>query len=556
MRRISVIPLLVLLGSSALAATTSTTPAAPPIELARVNGELVTDADLKQAFVGKHGGHTVFLGGEGETRRFLDIVVNEKLLIQEAYNLGLDADPVVKPRVDDFRGRRMADLVLKREIDAKATPAPEEIRAAWELAGELFMAREIVVDTRAEAESIRRALTGGGDLEALARACSTAPTRTRGGTMTPFTWGSLDPDVESAAFALQPGEISPVFETTAGWCVLVLTDRGEATRPPLDDRVSTRIAAKLTDRKKLALTSQLSERLWRTYDATMTIDELTPVALLRLLTSQPAEIVARWKGGQISVAEAFTPGELQMFVRLPPGRRLEKVTSTIRAAVNTALIQVEAAALKISEEPAVASAVDRFEAKLMESVLYSSHVLSAVQVVDDEVRASYEAQKAKLIKPERRRVAHIALATEAAAKALRARITRGEDFQELLKSHTLDKPSVKTEGDLGWIDKGKVSAMYDPLFALPLLGVGQPVQSPGAWHLIRVTAIEAEHPLSFDEAREKIKATLLEKKKHDAREIWIAKLREASEIEVIAEGIKAFVLANPYEDPNKQGDPK
>ena len=524
---------------------------AAPVELARVNGEPITDAQLKAAFVGKHGGHTVFLGGDTETRRFLNIVINERLLVQEAYNLGLDSDPAVKPLVDEYRAKTAVEHLLKVEIDDASAPTAEEIHAAWELSTDLFIAREIVVDTRAEAESLRGSVLHAADFETVARACSTAQSRTRGGNLSPFTWGSLTTDVEEAAFRLQPGEVSPVFRTKEGWSFLLLVDRLEAVRPALDERVSARIAAKLKERKKAARTDALSAELWTKFGARIVLDDLRPPALGRMLAAAPETVVATWTGGDLKMKDAFTAGELKMFGAFAPARAAEKVEETLRAAVNTALVAVEASERKIAEVEEVAEKIDRYEAKLMESVLYSKHVLEDVKVSDDEVRASYDAQKAGLLLPEKRRVAHIAVATEEEAQRLYAQAARGRDFGELVKAHSLDKPSVRTGGDLGWIEKGKVIAKYDPLFELPVHGVAKPIQSEAGWHVLRITEIVPEHPLSFEEAREKIASTLLEKKKHDARERWIEKLREVAEIEILESGVAEFVKSNPYEEPAK-----
>ena len=524
---------------------------AAPLELARVNGEIITDAQLKAAFVGKHGGHTVFLGGDIETRRFLNIVINERLLVQEAYALGLDADAAVKPLVEEYRDKAAVEHLLKTEIDEPSEPTADEIKAAWELAGDLFIAREIVADTREEAESIRTGLLHGADFDAVARACSITPSRTRGGSLSPFTWGSLSPEIEQVVFRQEPGEISPVFRTNDGWSVLLLVDRVEAMRPALDERVSGRIAAKLKERKKEQRTDELSALLWKKYDARIVLDDLRPHALARMLVSAPDTVVATWTGGGMKMNEAFTPGELKMFGAFAPGRAAEKVEGTLRSAVNTALVRMEARERKIAEVEAVAGVVDRYEAKLMESVLYAKHVLKDVKVADDEVRASYEEQKEKLLLPEKRRVAHIVVATEEEAKKIHAQVSGGRDFDELLKAHSLDKASLKTGGDLGWIEKGKVIEKYDPLFSLPILGVAEPIQSDKGWHILRITEIVPEHPLSFDEAGEKIRTTLLEKKKHDARERWIEKLREAAEIEVLEPGVAEFVKLNPYQEPTK-----
>jgi len=534
-----------------LTAATKDAPVASPIVLARVNGEEVTDADLKHAFVGKHGGHTTFLGGETEARRFLDIVINERLLVQEAYNLGLDQDPAVKPQVDAFRDQTAVAYLLKSEIDDKSVPTQGEIREAWEKAADLFIAREIVLDTRAEADSVHAGLMGGADFEGFARACSIASSRNRGGALAPFTWGSLSPEVEEVAFALEPGAISPVFRTKDGWSILLLVDRLPATRPPLDDRVSARIAGKLAERKKETLTASLSEALWKKYDARIVLEQLTPLELSRLQNLTPDAVVAEWKGGRLTAAEAFSADELKMYSAFPPARAAEKIESTLQAAVNTALVREEARARKIAEEvPAVAETVAKREAKLMEGLLYAKHVLKNVTVEDADVRKAYEEQKEKLMLPERRRVAHIAVATEDEAKALRERLAAGEPFAELLKTLSLDTESIKNGGDIGWIEKGKVAETYDPLFELPQGGYSAPIQSTNAWHIVTVTEISPEHPLSYDEAKEKLRANLLEKRKHDAREVWIGKLREAADIRIVESGLKAFVKANPYQDSN------
>lgn len=532
-------------------ASAAPVPASDPIELARVNGEAVTDADLKHAFVGKHGGHTVFLGGATEARRFLDIVINERLLVQEGYTLGLDEDPAIKPQVDELRERKAAEVLLKQEIDEKSVPTGEEILAAWELADELFLAREIVVETREEAESLHSTLLGGADSEELARRCSIAPSRTRGGSLSPFTWGSLALPLEQAAFALQPGEFSKPFRTSEGWAVLYMIDRLDAFRPELDEKVRAKIAAKLTERKKEARTAELSAILWQKFEAKAIDEKLTATGLARMMAKAPETEVATWKGGALTLKDAFTPGELRMFAALTPARAADQIDATLREAVNTALIKLEARERRIAEVAAVAGEVDRFEAKLIEGLLYAKHVLTGVKVEDDEVRASYEQQKGQLMLGERRRVAHIAVATEDEAEKLRERIRRGEDFLELLRSHTLDKAGLKNAGDLGWIEKGKVAEKYAPLFELPQNGVSEPIRSDQAWHLVRVNEIQPERPLSFEEAREKIRTTLLEKKKHDARERWIAKLREAGQIEINEAGIEAFVKLNPYEGPGQ-----
>ena len=54
-----------------------------------------------------------------------------------------------------------------------------------------------------------------------------------------------------------------------------------------------------------------------------------------------------------------------------------------------------------------------------------------------------------------------------------------------------------------------------------------------------------------EEAKETIRKNVFEKKKHDARERWIEKLRSVAEIELLEKGIVEFVRLNPYENPDR-----
>lgn len=74
---------------------------------------------------------------------------------------------------------------------------------------------------RAEAEALRAALLAGQPLAELSRARSDGPNALRGGELGWFQRGQLQPALEQAAFALQPGGVSEVLEGPAGFHVLV-----------------------------------------------------------------------------------------------------------------------------------------------------------------------------------------------------------------------------------------------------------------------------------------------------------------------------------------------
>ena len=103
-------------------------------------------------FSDRHSGHAKFLGGNAEAREFLKIVIDDKLLVQEAYELGLDSNPTILQLASELEQKRTEAYLIKTEIDDKAKPSPEEIKKIWETLTFVYQVRQIAVDTKQEAE--------------------------------------------------------------------------------------------------------------------------------------------------------------------------------------------------------------------------------------------------------------------------------------------------------------------------------------------------------------------------------------------------------------------
>jgi peptidyl-prolyl cis-trans isomerase C len=95
-------------------------------------------------------------------------------------------------------------------------------------------AQHILVATQDLAESLRDQLLDGGDFAEIARIYSIdTSSRPAGGDLGWFPAGYLlVPEVEAAAFDLQPGELSEVIESDLGFHIVQMIERGERTLAP------------------------------------------------------------------------------------------------------------------------------------------------------------------------------------------------------------------------------------------------------------------------------------------------------------------------------------
>lgn len=99
------------------------------------------------------------------------------------------------------------------------------------------------------------------------------------------------------------------------------------------------------------------------------------------------------------------------------------------------------------------------------------------------------------------------------AQDLRARADK-EDFGKLAGAYSEDPGSKAKQGKLDAFSRGKmVKEFEDAAFALKPGQISQPVKSPFGYHLIKVTAHDPGHQVTFDEVKEKVAQRVLAREK-------------------------------------------
>jgi parvulin-like peptidyl-prolyl isomerase len=146
--------------------------------------------------------------------------------------------------------------------------------------------------------------------------------------------------------------------------------------------------------------------------------------------------------------------------------------------------------------------------------------LSRIDVPRRDIERYYRANLAEFTPGEQVQVRHILFNTRersvaeatALARQARARIARGESFADVARQVSEDPQSRPTGGDLGWITRGMtVPAFEQAAFALTAKApISPPVESPYGIHLVQLVDRKGGTAVSFEAARERITAKLVE----------------------------------------------
>ncbi|MCX8086614.1 MAG: nitrogen fixation protein NifM [Rhodocyclaceae bacterium] len=161
----------------------------------------------------------------------------------------------------------------------------------------------------------------------------------------------------------------------------------------------------------------------------------------------------------------------------------------------------------------------------------------APAVTDTEVEIFYLEHRTKFEKPETRTLRHILItinetlagsersAAQAKAEAILARLSKDPSrFAEQALKHS-ECPTAMQGGLLGTLPRGQLYEELDAVaFALPAGGLSGLVESPLGFHILLCEKIDPPRRVPLAEAKEKVRAHLMDKRRQAAQRAWIERL--------------------------------
>jgi peptidyl-prolyl cis-trans isomerase C len=187
--------------------------------------------------------------------------------------------------------------------------------------------------------------------------------------------------------------------------------------------------------------------------------------------------------------------------------------------------------------------------KTLQQRLESSTNEEEQKILENQLGVLKEQQAAgPFSEPEQIRAGHILVKVEPegsqeekdAARKKIADILRqlqeGKNFAELAKAHSDDPGSKDKGGDLGFFGRGvMVKPFEDTVFALPVGGISDVVETIFGYHIITVTDKKAQREVPFEELKDRIKQTILNQKINAEMNIWFGNLRSNAKIEIMSQ---------------------
>ncbi len=148
-------------------------------------------------------------------------------------------------------------------------------------------------------------------------------------------------------------------------------------------------------------------------------------------------------------------------------------------------------------------------------------------ITEGALKAEFDRQIAAMKDEQQYRVSLIVTATEEQAKAVLARLKKGESFSKLASELSID-PSKKNSGEVGWVVAAQIlPAISNVMVNLTKGGLSAaPIQTSAGWNIIKLEDKRAFVPPSYDLAKNDIRQMLLQKQRFE----YVKTLRDKAKV--------------------------
>ncbi len=524
--------------------------------LALINGEPLTLEEFERAFAGVHGAM-----GDNAARsvtrpsQLLDRLINAKLVLQEARNIGLDELPEVRAAGKAFKEETLRSMLYGYHVRNILKPDKKEAEKRYRDAVKEVRVTSILFDKEEHARRLEAEIKAGGRFEGLAKN-AVASGEAKGSTEGQYMkFSSLSPDIAKAVTSMKKGEISPLIPIGKQFALLKM----DGVRYPENKAAREQAEKEALQAKRIAALKKYSDGLRKKYVAVDrklfdSIDYESPGLELEKLRADN-RVLGKVKGEKPVTVGDLTAALEKKFFHGAERAAEEKKINRKKDQVLDEILNKRVALLEARKQKLDRTEFFKVRAKENENgVLFGSFVQKVivpdVKVGDEELKAYYQAHIDRYTFPEMARIDGLAFPDKGKADESIEKLRKGADFQWL---------RANADGQVDPAKGGNLLEFKGQLLDVTTLpeGVRKAISGaaagdyrlyadPGnAYYVLNLLERIPSKPMPLESVKgEMEKKVFAEKLQHVLRD-WEEKLRKASKVKIYATGKKLDRLIYP-----------
>ncbi len=401
--------------------------------VATVNGEPISREELGQAVGMRHA--EVAEGkraGKVDYSEILNRLVNTRLILLEARNMGLDGLPEVRSEVDNYARNTLAEVLLERQTRDIAV-ADNDVDARYGEMVKEYKLQSLLFTKEEDAKRFEAEIGSGQDFgKAVAKALDerAAKGREEGAYIRSE---HLLPEIKEAVSRMEVGSVSPVIKIRSGYTILKL----EEIRFPENPEARDQAREMLLGVRKVEKTREYLESLKKEYvrvkqDVLDGLDYDASADGFRALL-EDRRAVAEVKG-----EDPVTVGELSEAIQKKFFHGIEsavekkavnaKKSDVLETFLNRRVVAKEALRLGIDKTETYRGMVKDYENSVLFGVFLQKVIRPEIRLDDKELRAYYDRHLAEFSTPGMMRIDGLVFSRKARAKEAMHKLKEGAEF--------------------------------------------------------------------------------------------------------------------------------
>ncbi|ACG74388.1 PpiC-type peptidyl-prolyl cis-trans isomerase [Anaeromyxobacter sp. K] len=506
--------------------------------VARIDDQVVRLAELQEALATTHDERKAGAATAPDFKAVLQRLIDSRLLIMEAREMGLDEAPEVKEQLTVFKDVTLRQT-LQQQVTQDVKPDALEVERVYKESVRRWKVRSLLFQKEEDAAAVKPALAGGKGFVELAKQLVAEKKAEGSGEPEVLPPDQTLPVVTTALQRLQKGQATPPLKLQKGFAILYVEDivypddpakRAEAEKASVDRQSGQVLTAfrKELDRKYVKIDEALLRKI--NFDA--------PKPGFAVLVKDKRPIVRIAGEAPITVADLANAVGEKFFHGVEKPQQEKRVDKLKRPRLDGLIYKrvftKEARVRKLDQSEEYLRAVEEYENSLVFGTFVQRVLVPDVSLKDDDLRAYYDGHRDEFTAAPLYRLDQLAFPDMKGAQRATERLARGTDFKWLKANAEGQLPPAQRALDFEGQLLSAKGLPEDLAGALASAQVGdyRLHQGPrGQGYVVQVVSRTDPQVQPFEEAKPDIQKKLFGQALNRAVTDWAAKLRDAHRIE-------------------------
>ena len=537
------------LGSTLWAQAAETLPVMDGKEIvATVNEEPITLEEFNQALYELHG-H----GDVGDVKKTTKVdyeapltrLINTKLILLEAKNIGLDELPIYQQRIGEFSRQGLGALLLEKQT--KGLKADQKaVDQLYKEAVKEYHVKSMKLESEEIAKKLAKDIGSGQDFDTVIAKAIADGTAKGTAEAEFFKQKDMLPQINQALAKMKTGEVSPVIPIPGGFAIMKLI----GVRYPDDPQARQQAEASVLKRQKEEAKRNYIESLQKKYakideKLLKSVDyEAKEPGLEKML--QDKRPLATIEGDEpITVGDIAAQLQKKFFhgveQAMGKGKVNQQKEDLLYKILTTRVLLKEALLQGIDKTDVFKNTVEDYKTSLLFGAFVEKVILPDIHVEEKDIKQYYQEHIAAYSSPPMIRIQSLVFADKDQAIQVLQKLKTGTDFK-WLSAHAEGLLDQKTEGLLKF--DGKLLLITTLPEDLQKVLAGSKAgdfqiytDAKGRSYVLSIEEIIAPVPQELADVSDDIKEKVFKVKLQQSLDDWVAKLKQYYPVKIYIENL-------------------